>query len=224
MKTIIISIFSVLITTFTYAQSITGLWIVDRVSVGDQVMTPVAKWFKFNSENTYQAGNGWLQNDQGVWKYTSGKTEFTTQSQIGADEFGAFKISFLNHQMYWERMENGEKVVVALSRIDSLPLSPKDKVIGNWELISNNDTLTPMNQINNKQQILIRWTGTYRKTSNESTRTSGYWYMHAHRPELRFISTDRAKDIEVFTVSFSAGILILKSKNDANLIFTYKRI
>ena len=59
-------IFLLLITTPSKAQSITGLWGIDKVEVGIEELTPVAKWVRINENGTYQMGNGWLQNSEGT--------------------------------------------------------------------------------------------------------------------------------------------------------------
>ncbi|WP_106794428.1 hypothetical protein [Aquimarina sp. Aq78] len=208
------------------AQSITGLWIVDQVSVGDKKMTPIAKWFKYNTDNSYQAGNGWLQNDEGIWKYDKKEKEFLPKSRNGKDEYGAFKVEFSDNKMKWERIEDGMKVIVSLSKISNLPMSPKDNAVGNWQLVSvykNHKDITKSYDPEGNEAIFIRWTGTYRKTHPDISKSNGYWYMNAHKPELHLIDYNRAIDVQVFIVSFHDNMMAMKPKNTENITFTYKR-
>ena len=92
----------ILISFSTYAQeeTVIGFWEVEVVEVGEENMTPVAKWFKINTDGTYQAGNGWLQNGQGNWNYDAeNKIYSSTDSLDIADEFGGFSVSFHNEKM-----------------------------------------------------------------------------------------------------------------------------
>ena len=57
--------------TYSQQESLIGLWEIQKVEVGEDNMTPVAKWTKINTDGTYQSGNGWLQNSQGQWNYDS---------------------------------------------------------------------------------------------------------------------------------------------------------
>ena len=47
--------------------TIEGLWIVKSVRVGEQEMTPNAKWARFNSDLAQESGNGWFQHSYGIW-------------------------------------------------------------------------------------------------------------------------------------------------------------
>ena len=209
----------------TNSQSIVGLWTVDQVTVGDEIMTPVAKWFNYKDDNTYTAGNGWLQNDEGTWNLDLKKNEFLPISGNGADEFGAFASAIQQNNMTWKRMEEGMQVVVSLSRITKIPKSPKDNIVGNWNLTAAKkgdediiDSYAPEGE-----NIFIRWTGTYRKSKTGEPRVNGYWNMHAHRPELHLINYDRNKEVEMYMVSFEENTLVLKSKEDVPTIYTYEK-
>src|SRR5690606_30317287 len=114
---------------YTNAQQMIGFWVVDKVMVGDQDLTPVAKWFKYHKDHTYQSGNGWTQNDIGTWAYDKSKKEFMAQTSMGIkDEYDVFKVRFSENKMFWEREEDGMKVVVSLSRIKEMPMSTKDSI------------------------------------------------------------------------------------------------
>ena len=77
--------------TYLPAQ-ITGLWEVEKVKVGEQEMTPVAKWFDLKEGNRLHSGNGGVRNTLGAWNYNSENSELLFQNEQGkADEMGAFQ-------------------------------------------------------------------------------------------------------------------------------------
>lgn len=228
MKTRLIIILGILFTVALSAktQSIVGFWTVDQVKVGARNLTPVAKWFKYHKDHTYQAGNGWTQNDVGTWKFDNVKKEFLPESNNGEDEYGSFKVRFSGKKMTWERKEDGMLVIVSLSKITEMPMSPKDSIAGIWQLISvtrNDKDITPSYDPQNLETILIRWTETYRKTNPDGSQSLGFWHMDAHEPELHMIDFNREVDFQVFNVSFKDDFVLMKPKMDSDLTFTYKR-
>ena len=73
MKIVIVSFFTLLLLISCNKEdnnSIVGLWEVEKVSMGDHSMTPIARWMKFESDNTQVSGNGWLQHSYGNWSLT----------------------------------------------------------------------------------------------------------------------------------------------------------
>ena len=50
-------------------NAILGLWVVKKVKMGDQEMTPIARWMRFNKDSTQTSGNGWLQHSEGSWVF-----------------------------------------------------------------------------------------------------------------------------------------------------------
>jgi len=92
-----------------------GLWEVKEVRVGEEIMTPVAKWFLFTDEMQSYSGNGGIQNSKGTYKFDATKSEFLFINPSGiVDEFGPFTVRFDLPEMIWTRIENGEKVEVFL--------------------------------------------------------------------------------------------------------------
>ena len=92
---IVLALTLVSFTSYAQKERIIGLWEVEKVAVGDENMTPVAKWFKINADGTYQAGNGWLQNGNGNWNYDTQKNLYTATDPLDvADKFGGFTVLF----------------------------------------------------------------------------------------------------------------------------------
>lgn len=220
----ILLIFTLL--TSAKAQSPIGFWTVDQVKVGDRNLTPVAKWFKYEEDNSYTAGNGWTQNDKGTWSYDENSNEFEPVSQNNTDEYGPFNVQFLEEKMIWKRMEEGMNVEVTLSKITEMPRAPKDSIVGNWDLtaaIIRDVDITSSYDPKNIVSMVISWTSNFNRTNLDSTTSSGYWYMNAHRPELHLINYNRDKEVEVFMVSFKDDLLFMVPKNGNGPKFTYTR-
>jgi len=109
------------------------------VDVGGKIKTPVAKWTKIENDHTYRSGNGWLQNSVGTWTYDDKARQFSATETNGIkDEFGSFTVSFAEGNMIWEREEDGMKVLITMERIDEMPMSTADKLIGLWDLTQAN--------------------------------------------------------------------------------------
>lgn len=191
---------------FAQDKDILGLWQVSKVTVGDQVMTPVGKWFRFD-EGTYQTGNGWLQNGTGVWTISEGKLS-ATDSFGPMDEFGAFDISF-DQGMQWRRLEDGMEVAVYLQRSEQLPLNPADLVVGLWKAPDGST-------------LFIRWDRIYVRQS-ETGRKTGYWHMNGHRPELTMLPHSDDESVSGWKVEVTEEVLVLTSTSDEDDQRTWRR-
>ncbi|MBI1226987.1 MAG: hypothetical protein GC192_17280 [Bacteroidetes bacterium] len=221
---ILLGSFMIILSSMT-AQTVAGFWMVDQVMVGERNLTPMAKWFKYETNNTYTAGNGWTQNDIGSWEYDEVKKEFSPESTNGKDGYGPFKVLFSDNKMMWKRMEDGMEVTVYLSRISEMPKSPKDMVAGNWGLLSvveNGTDITPTFDADHKIELLVRWTETFRRTNPDDSQSFGYWHMDAHEPAFHLIDFNRDIAIKVFYVSFKDDLLVMKEK-DKDTVFTFKK-
>ncbi|MDX1638300.1 MAG: hypothetical protein R3281_10040, partial [Balneolaceae bacterium] len=102
-----------------------GLWSVTEVEVGDDNMTPVARWTEIDSDGTYRSGNGWLQNAVGTWTYDTVHNTFLPKETSGVvDEFGPFLVKLATDTTKtWRRTEEGMEVIVHLQKIDDKPKS-----------------------------------------------------------------------------------------------------
>lgn len=209
------------------AQPVVGFWGVESVTVGERIVTPVAKWFVFEADHTYRSGNGWTQNDVGTWTYDKESNHLKPITKLGdADEYGAFRVRVSGANMIWEREEDGMPVVVTLSSIDEMPMSPGDKIQGNWDLVlatRGGVDVTKECDVECIHRIDVRRGKTYRFVSADSTESFGYWHMDAHAPEFHLIDFDRNVDFRVFTVSFENDRLEMRPKKGGDLILVYRR-
>jgi hypothetical protein len=129
--------------------------------------------------------------------------------------------------MVWERDEDGMQVVVTLSRIEEMPMSPADMIPGQWDLVratQGHIDVTEKYDPSDHHRIDVRRGQTYRLMRSDSSESFGYWHMDAHDPEFHLIDFDRNVDYQVYTVSFSQGHLVMRPTRDTNLTLVYRRL
>lgn len=214
------------------AQELIGFWGVKEVKVGDEIMTPVAKWFKINKDGTIQSGNGWLQNSAGTWTYNKKSRQFTPKETQGTgveDGAGAFTVSFKEEEMTWEREEEGTQVVVSLYKITQLPMGPADQLAGLWDLIKatkEGQETTSSFDPDNRHYLLIRSDRVFRERTAQNKLEYGLWHINGHRPEITFIRNDKTKEDEKWRISFQGSALTMVGISDANkgVEMVYSRI
>lgn len=211
-----------LLSFHSYAQkeNVIGLWEVEKVNVGEEIMTPVAKWFKINPNGTYQAGNGWLQNGQGIWNYDTKTNIYSAIDSLDiADEFGGFTVSFENEKMYWERKEEGMQVKVTLVPIEKLPMSPADYLKGIWDLVEiteNEKSIIDNFDNENKHKLFIRWDRIYINFSPEGKKLTGYWHIHGHKPEIILLPHQEDGKPEKWKIEVNKKELLMVGISDTN--------
>jgi len=223
-------IFIFLSCPFAYSQDLIGFWEIKEVKVGEEVMTPVAKWTRINKDGTYESGNGWLQNSIGTWEYDSNENNFTPNSINGIkDEFGAFSVSLSENGMKWNRMEEGMNVILSLERIEKLPMTPADKLQGLWDLtevVEDGESIMASFDPLNLYYVFIRWDRIYITRTSDNKRSSGYWHIDGHRPHVTFISHDHEKGIESWRIEVWDSELLMTGISDSNkdLMMMFNRL
>lgn len=188
-----------------------GLWEIQKVVVGSEQMTPVAKWTRINQNGTYESGNGWLQNSSGTWSYDRNSYTFTATASLDiADEYGGFTISYDGNNMHWTRNEEGMEVKVTLSPITELPMSPADYLEGLWELeTSSTDDLS-------NEKIMIRWDRIYVQFNSENRRSTGYWHIHGHKSEIILLPHNQELNPQSWKIEVNAEQLKMIGISDSN--------
>ena len=193
----------------TLKSDITGLWLMSYVTVGEQNMTPVAKWTRINADGTYESGNGWLKNSEGSWSFNENEQTFSPKEKNGLEDiYGAFKVSMdeASDEMTWTREEDGMRVQVTLTRIDEIPQSPADAVRGLWDLESvhqNDEDITGTFDPDNQYYTFIRWDRIYVMRNTEGDRQSGYWHMNGHAPEITLLPHATGAAPESWRIEFT---------------------
>jgi len=190
------------------------------VSVGNESMTPVAKWFKMNQDGTYQTGNGWLQNGKGHWNYDPKTKKFGSIDDLdGADEFGDFDVSFASGKMVFEREEEGMRVKVMLVPIENLPMSPADYLKGYWdleEITDNGQSIKSEFDGEDKHRLHIRWDRIIVNYTPEGTRQTGYWHINGHRPEITLLPHQENQNPESWKIEVNEKELVMTGISDSN--------
>ncbi|QGY42198.1 hypothetical protein GM418_00560 [Maribellus comscasis] len=206
--------------TAASAQSVVGFWEIKEVTVGNEFMTPIARWTRINQDGTYQSGNGWQQNSEGTWDYDNKSNSFLPKETNGIeDSYGAFKVSFSGKEMIWQRKEDAMTVTVTLTPIKKLPKSTADEIKGLWDLT---DALLNSRSVKDKfdpddiYYVFIRWDRIYIERSPEGKRSTGYWYINAHRPEITFISHTAGQNPESWQIEVNDLELKLKGISETN--------
>ena len=201
-------------------EKMTGLWEVEKVTVGKEIMTPVAKWFRINADGTYQAGNGWLQNGSGHWNYDAKNNLYTAADPLGmTDEYGGFTVSFDETKMLWQREEEGMQVTVTLKPIEKLPMSPADYLKGVWELVEITDNgVSILDDFDeeNQHKLFIRWDRIYINFSPEGEKLTGYWHIHGHKPEITLLPHQENGTVESWRVEVNENELIMTGISESN--------
>ena len=195
----------------------TGLWVVEHVMVGEQSMTPTAKWFHLQADGQVLSGNGGMINTWGSWEQEENEILFFDE-QKSPDEYGAFEITLDGENMTWRRQEEGMEVLVSLLLTKDHPKAPWDFLVGRWKVASyeKGGEEPPTLSYNSGEEptIFFRWDRQYRGTQidEQLDLRSGIWQYHAHRPILRMLSEAGDDFDQSFTVvSVSDNTMVLQS-------------
>ena len=222
MKKAVLILGFILISVNTYSQ-VDGLWEVTSVKVGDEVMTPVGKWWDLSQSRLFTSGNGWLQNSSGHWDLDRSTSELTVTATTGFDDpFGPFKVEIVSDdEMIWTREENGDMVTVVSKKVRRVPKTPRDLATGLWDLEdaqrSGLDVLDEFDPQNNRM-LFLRWDNLVFDFIN-GERISGMWRIDAHRPVLDILYYDTSKEPDYWQVSFESEDRMILEKEDLRLEF-----
>lgn len=222
----LIFLFLVSLLTSCAKSKIQGLWQVDRVLAESSEVTPKGRWVRFEKDGRQESGNGWQKHSYGTWDYN--KKKITIIDENGPlDEFGHFTVSFEKKQMIWERREDGRRIRVYLSKIEKIPTSHRDKIIGVWDmeraLKDGQDATDQFDPFNNRF-IFVRWDNTYIDRQGQGSTKSGFYSVHAHREEMEIFYNDAQNTREVWKFEVKADKLYLTSRsNNPEIILEFKR-
>ena len=216
MKHIILLFFSIsFFVNCSPKKKIVGLWQIEKVSMGNQEMTPMGKWANFNSDLSHESGNGWIQHTVGSWDFSKSNNYITINNENGIeDENGGFTVEKINkNEMVWSRTEEGQKVKVSLKKIKKLPTAPPNQLIGVWR-----------NKEESDAYLFFRWDHIVVK-NNKRQKSYGLYKTHGHKQELEIIHYEDPLRQEIWNYNFSAsGNLILNNtKRGQEKTITYER-
>lgn len=166
-----------------------GLWAVNEVMVGGRNVTPTAKWFLFQKDGSLTSGNGNIENFSGFYDYDAAKKELMQSNGNEPDPYGAFKTELTKSHMTWERLEDGMKVIVQLTKVDKKPKAPWDLLQGGWIEVSDEvtNTETGISSISDLEpsRYFFMWDRAYRKLNSTGQQIeTGVWHIGGHSHEI----------------------------------------
>lgn len=194
------------------ALKVDGLWKVNKVKIGSEEMTPIARWMQFNADSTQTSGNGWLQHSVGSWSLKN-KNQLKVNNSNGLiDEYEPFTIAIQENKMTWNREEEGQKVKVFLERIDDIPASNGNKLMGQWKLESK--IIADNKDVNSEiKSIYLSWDNRFIKQFVSGKKEYGIYKIHAHKPELQLVNYGDNPKFTFYKFSFEDDNLILQSSD-----------
>lgn len=207
-------------------NTITGLWVVEKVMVGKKRVTPIARWMQFNKDSTQNSGNGWLKHSFGTWSVNIKNQLRITNSNGLSDEADPFLIDVEKEKMTWTRREEGQNVEVFFKRADKKPTSPGNKIMGLWKLdsyIDSNNDITKKENPKSNQTLYLSWDNVFREHNLLEGRRVGVYKIHGHRPELQMVNYGDNPQFSFWNFSLKGDMLILTSRDD-KIVKTYHRI
>lgn len=220
-----LSILSLILISCDTQPSINGLWVIESVKVGEEDMTPNARWVRFNADYSQQSGNGWFQHSVGTWSLNENTNQLTVIDTNGTiDSSEPFRVSFYENNMIWKREEEGQQVEVRLRKTDTLPQTFGDKLLGLWlleEAKGDGGFFTESESSNNS--LFLRWDRRF-VIRTEQGRVTGVYNVHGHRPELELIPYGE-QNRSFWRVEYGKDTITLSLLNsEKEVIRTFKRI
>jgi hypothetical protein len=205
-------------------NTIKGLWLVEKVQKGTKEMTPIAKWSRFNEDHTHSSGNGWLQHSVGDWKLQEDKLYLQNKNGI-TDPFEAFQVSVQGNEMTWKRKEQEDTVQVFLRRIEKLPSSNSDKLLGLWKLVDFlEEGKSTISKINSPEKAMIhfRWDHVYVQYNMPRGKRYGVYKVHGHKPEIQMINYGKDTSFDFWKIKITKDTLTMTS-TDGTTEMKYQR-
>ncbi len=214
-------LFLLFIHSVTFAQSnVEGLWLVKRVSIGTEKMTPAQRWFQLNPDGSQESGNGWKKHSEGVWSQSK-DTLFFEDSYGLADEYGGFNYSVDKNSMTWKRSEEGSVVTVELVRIDQVPPTDADLLVGLWDIDSSfygETDITQSIDSLSKRCLHIRWDGIFRMLNTPDGSESGIYRINTHNNSLSLVYRGEPCTSDTWYFEISDNYLKLEMNLDGILL------
>ncbi|KAB2810250.1 hypothetical protein [Phaeocystidibacter luteus] len=218
MKKALLALFASL-SVILQGQNLEGLWLVEQMSMNDEIMTPQARWVRFNADGTTESGNGWRQHTVGTYSLKDDMLSLESSNGF-IDKAGAFAIVLEGDQMTWTRMEDGMEVKVNLKRIDKLPRTTGDHMLGLWKLESSSNVFEGEQP---SIKLQIRWDNLFVWIieTDSPKRIYGVYSVHGHRHEIVLKSEDLELAAMRLNVSFpSENEMVLSAEGGIEMRFS----
>lgn len=219
---LILVVMGLLFTHFSsIGQDLTGLWQVEEVQVGDEKMTPIARWMKFNEDGTQESGNSWLKHSEGNYEFNAQDSMLKMVDINGtADNNPSFQIDVQEDQMTWTRIKGGQEVFVRLKPIDQLPASPANKLLGVGKLNQSEGNTTD----EEGGTFFIGWDNVFVYTHPSGENKYGVYKCHGHKNEIELIYYGEDCRREWWAYLYEDEGLKLVQTKDENQFYVLNRI
>lgn len=205
-------------------QRIVGLWLVEKVQIGGQTMTPQAKWTRLDPDQSQASGNGWSQHTVGYWQYDPPSKQLSIVNTNGVkDEFSGFTLEAIDgKKMTWSREEDGEPVQVFLRKTNKIPQAASDKLLGVWRP----RTGDPAAAREGAPYIFLRWDRVIVSRQKDEKRQYGTYRTHGHRNELQVIYYEEPLRREIWNYAFDAeeNLILERMEDGEKIMMRYERI
>jgi hypothetical protein len=177
---------------------------------------------QFNAYSTHTSGNGWLQHSIGTWSlFAENKLAIKNVNGL-IDTLEAFNIILNKNTMTWNRKEEGENVKVFLERIDKIPTSDGNELLGLWKL--NEVRLDDhMEEIKISKTLYIAWDNKYFLELESNKKEYGIYKVHGHKSELQMVNYGEHPKFKFYHFSISDKKLTLTNKHNKSILI-YSRI
>jgi len=209
------------ITSCNREPKINGLWVVKEVKLGDEVMTPNARWTRLNADFSQESGNGWFQHSYGTWSLDYETKELRIINENGInDPDGPFIVALENDVMTWSRTENGQPVKVILERAEKLPQTYGDKLLGLWKLneaVGDGNYFSQTFENESQDYLFLRWDRRFVIGSGQ-TQVHGVYNVNGHKPELELIPYGNDFVRDFWRVDFGENSITLKLLNTDSIV------
>lgn len=197
-------------------DTILGLWIVKKVNMDSQEITPIARWMRFDKDSIQSSGNGWLQHSIGTWSLNSKNVLSIINTNGILDEAEPFQLNLEGDKMTWQRKEEGTDVTVHLERRNKIPTSEANKLLGLWKfdsiLVDDKEVSDSLNPKKNAM-LFLRWDNTYELRNYPKGEKYGMFKTHGHRLQIDMVSYSKKPEFQFYTFSLKGKKLVLKSTN-----------
>lgn len=218
-------LFSFMLLSCEEKNEFVGMWQVEKVQMGENEMTPIARWMQFNEDGTQTSGNGWLQHSYGTWKLNNDQLSVLDENGINSNT-DPFSVEVNQDQMTWKRVEDGQEVTVMLKRVQKMPQSGGNKVKGLWKLVKATDDgndITAILNPNQKSMLHLRWDNTYVQHNMPNEKNYGVYKIHGHKPEIQMVNYGNESKFSFWSFSFEGSKLTLVS-TDQKSVMEFERI
>lgn len=222
---LLLFLFSFLLYACQKEHELVGTWQVEKVQMGENEMTPIARWMQFNKDGTQTNGNGWFQHTYGTWNLKEDLLSVLDENGINSNTT-PFLVEINDQTMTWKREEEGQKVVVTLKRIQKMPQSVGNQLKGLWKLTKATDAGNDITVIINpdqKSMLHLRWDNTYVQHNMPQGKKYGVYKIHGHKPEIQMVNYGNESKFSFWTFSFQNSKLILTS-TDQKSVMEFERI